>query len=570
VLLTIPLLAFAAARQRPGLPFAWVVSRPLAALAAGVLVWAVPLLAASGGIAAYAGALGGQAGEDFAAVDMLWSNPTPRRLALSLYEAFFLPWGSVLFGALICILAAGGAAVSWFRERRAIAVLVVAFGPYAVFHLLLQETFTVRYALPILPPVAWLAMQSVMSIPRIATPAAVGLIAASGVTAVPAGIAYAREAHPAFRAIRDMEAASAELAPARVYSHYALRRALQAAPPGAVHVVDPQPRVEWLSLVKYWLDGGRAPVWFLADPRRTDLALIDPAARDIVSYDWAVADRLELAGTRPLGADWYRFGVPGWFAAGGWALTPETGGVATAAGLGPHRKPIEAFIRRQPGPVHAMVGGGYVGDPAGVPVAFDLAIDGRPIESWTLEPGATYGFLRQITLPDGVPAGDGDYARLTIAARAALAGAAIPPVAVREFDLQPASKLIYGFGDGWHQEEYDYRTGRRWRWTSGRAVLHVAPPRAVRLRLRGESPLRYFNDAPLVRIAANGQPIAILRPDDDFLWQVIVPAAEVQAAGGTIVLETDRVFMPAERGESADRRRLGLRILEIDVHPVEP
>ena len=42
------------------------------------------------------------------------------------------------------------------RERRALLVLLVAFGPYTLFHLLFQETLTVRYALPIVPLVCWL------------------------------------------------------------------------------------------------------------------------------------------------------------------------------------------------------------------------------------------------------------------------------------------------------------------------------------------------------------------------------------------------------------------------------
>ena len=41
----------------------------------------------------------------------------------------------------------------------------------------------------------------------------------------------------------------------------------------------PSPRGrEWLELVKYWNEGGTGPVWFLAEPRRTDLALVDPAS----------------------------------------------------------------------------------------------------------------------------------------------------------------------------------------------------------------------------------------------------------------------------------------------------
>ena len=67
----------------------------------------------------------------------------------------------------------------------------------------------------------------------------------------------------------------------------------------------------------------------------TDLALIDPRSReDVVRYEWAVAGRPEMGGSRPLGADWYRLSPPGWFAGEGWSLTPETGGVARATGRG--------------------------------------------------------------------------------------------------------------------------------------------------------------------------------------------------------------------------------------------
>ena len=35
------------------------------------------------------------------------------------------------------------------------------FGPYALFHIVLQETATVRYALPIVLPIAYLAATAV-------------------------------------------------------------------------------------------------------------------------------------------------------------------------------------------------------------------------------------------------------------------------------------------------------------------------------------------------------------------------------------------------------------------------
>ena len=117
----------------------------------------MPLVADSGGVTGYLRALGSQAGEDFAWVNMLWLEPTPRRLAFSLYETFILPWGALPLAAAVAAAAAAGALVMRLRERTALGVLLVAFGPYAVFHLLFQETITVRYALPTLPLVVWLA-----------------------------------------------------------------------------------------------------------------------------------------------------------------------------------------------------------------------------------------------------------------------------------------------------------------------------------------------------------------------------------------------------------------------------
>ena len=150
VWLTVPVLALALVRQR-GAGLVWIVTRPVAALAVAGLAWVVPLVADSGGPAEYLRALGSQAGEDFAWVNMLWLEPTPRRLAFTLYETFVLPWGSVPLAALIAVSAAVGAIVAAVRDRAALAVLALAFGPYAAFHLLLQETITVRYALPTLP-----------------------------------------------------------------------------------------------------------------------------------------------------------------------------------------------------------------------------------------------------------------------------------------------------------------------------------------------------------------------------------------------------------------------------------
>ncbi len=121
----------------------------------GILVWAVPLVVVSGGVAAYVAALGAQAGEDFAFVTMLWSDLTVRHAVQAMYETTVLPWSA--FALAVAVGGAGvlGAAVAFTRAPRALGAMLLMFLPYAVYHLLFQETVTVRYAMPLLPLVAW-------------------------------------------------------------------------------------------------------------------------------------------------------------------------------------------------------------------------------------------------------------------------------------------------------------------------------------------------------------------------------------------------------------------------------
>jgi hypothetical protein len=583
-LLTLPLLAAAfVAQRRSGV---WWLTRPLAALLAAAFAWAVPMVTASGGVSGYRAALGTQAGEDFAWVDMLLFNPAPRRLATALFDTFVLPWGTIEVGIAALVVAAAGSVVMALREPRALMLLALAFGPYALFHLLLQETLNIRYALPVMPAVVWLIARGVASIvarPRQfpgsavvpATIAAAPVVLLVALRAFPAGAAYGSEAHPAFQAIDAAAAAIAEgERPAALYSHYSLRRALQAAPPAGVRVVEPRRSYEWLDLVDYWVGGGRAPVWFFADPKRTDLALIDPRSQRergrslIRRYRWTVADRPELGGMRPFGVDWYRFtSMPGWFAAEGWSLTPETGGLAKATTMGVDKVPIDVYVRRRDGPMRIVVGVRDLAPSAGAATAFEMAIDGMVVDRWMLDPAKAPNDLRFIDLASGLPPGPGDLAHLSITARAATPGRPTPTVAVRQFDIQPAGTLIVGFGEGWHEAEHDPASGLSWRWTSERAILRVAPVGGIRLTLRGESPLRYFDAAPRLRVTAAGRDIATLQPDarTDFTWTVRVPAAAVADANGTIAIETDRVYLPGQAEGTGDTRRLGLRLFEVAV-----
>ena len=177
----------------------------IAAAAAGVAVWAVPLVWLTGGPRRYLEALGSQAGEDFSGVVMLWTHPTPRAAAAAMLQTFVRPWDSPILAGVMLVLAGAGSLVLLFRSPRVLAILALVFGPYAVFHLLFQETYTVRYALPILPLVGFLAASLLNEADsRAAGLVAAALAGASLLLVVPAATAYGRTPSPTFALLSEM------------------------------------------------------------------------------------------------------------------------------------------------------------------------------------------------------------------------------------------------------------------------------------------------------------------------------------------------------------------------------
>ena len=80
----------------------------------------------------------------------------------------------------VLILAAAGIVQLLWRDRRSLAAVIALAGPYLVFHLLFQDTSFIRYALPLVPVVAFLAVRGVSLVSMKAVPAA----AAAGVDRV--------------------------------------------------------------------------------------------------------------------------------------------------------------------------------------------------------------------------------------------------------------------------------------------------------------------------------------------------------------------------------------------------
>src|SRR5262249_37559488 len=145
--LTLPLLSW---RFVTGLtpdnrrrPVVWGQTRYIAAVAAGVLTWLIPLIALTGGPRAYWRALSAQGEEDLGGIRMLWTTPTLRQLADALYFAFVAPWATWPIAAAVLAAAALGAAALLRDDRRVLTVIAVASGPYLAFDILFQETFTI-------------------------------------------------------------------------------------------------------------------------------------------------------------------------------------------------------------------------------------------------------------------------------------------------------------------------------------------------------------------------------------------------------------------------------------------
>ncbi len=561
--LTLPLLGLAMAL--PGVASGWRTRlETLAAFAAGVLAWAIPVLVVSHGLGAYMAALGQQGGEDFGGVVMLWNFPTAKVALSALQHTFLSPWASVVLAVVVLIAAAGGAGVL-LRERRVGLIVAVMAIPYAIFHLLFHETVTVRYALPVVPAIAWLAVRGIDRLAPPAMPMAVsGLILWALILAVPAGVRYGRSDTPIFAAISDLAGASREgqviaASHRRLFTESRRARMWSKEEPSSWL---PAPRdYEWLGLTRAWRRGEAGPAWFFADPHRTDLALIDGRNAGVVRYQWPFDDQVFVGGARPGVFDVYKFESAGWFLEEGWALTPETGGIATREGWMPHLRPSVGWIRRREGPAEMVLGGRHLGQPGDPPVQLVATIDGRTVLDREVRAGT---FLHRVSLAAGSISGSGSHAALEVTTRLIAGGAAA--VALEQFDLQSEGVPMFAVESGWQEAEYKPDTGLSWRWMSSRGELWVRPiGRDVRLRLTAESPLKYFDESPLLRLSLGGEEIARLSPRDDFTWEVTLPAARLAASDGRVVIESSQSFVPGG-ASGGDQRNLAIRVYRLTVN----
>ncbi|MGH9386560.1 MAG: hypothetical protein ACRD2N_19990 [Vicinamibacterales bacterium] len=566
-LLTVPLLTVVTLlhARRAGVA---IIPQVLGALVVGVLAWLVPMTTSIGGAAEYLRLITTVASDDVQGVEMLATSPTLRLFAFALMRTFIIPWGSYALGWSAFVFTVLGAIALAKRDRRALGFTVLMGLPYLAFHLYLQETASIRYALPLVPVSCLLIVANLKWLPVRFPAAVVGcMVVAAASTSVSAATAYGRTESPIARALKDLKhEGTSHTRPPALGAHHSVGRAIRGESwPGQLL---PAPvRYEWLALAATWLQGSHDTVWFLADGRRSDLALIDPAARRLIrSYRWPRSTESLLGGIQPSSVDWYEIVPPGWFLMTGWSLTPETRGVAQRSNDGPGVDGIVGYIKRRDAPAVMMIGGRNIGGPCDTAASIDVLIDGRPLATWTASSRSS--FLQSIALAPGALRGEGEYATVRVIAKDAAPAGRIVDVAVEQFDVQSPGSAMAGFDGGWHMPELDPATGLKWRWIEETADVHTeAFGRDLELVIRGESPLRYFEESPHVVVRAGQFELASFRPEADFTWVVPVPAKAVGAAAGRVTIKSDRSFVPDEVSGNGDRRQLALRIYSVEIRP---
>ena len=327
------------------------------AAAAGALLWAVPLVVVTGGLSRYLESLTWQGTQDFAAIEMLATSPTWRLLRASLSRTFVGPWQAAALANVVLLLAIVGTVRLVGSGRRILAAISLVFWPYLVFHLTFHETVTLRYALPLVVPVAGLAVIGLsLAGTRLAVIGGTAAAVWSLVVIQPRLLAYANDGAPVFRAFQDMQAALPATTPAPdVHMHHqvfwGIERVADWYRPywNIDRLLHPGSR-EWLSVVNHFAGGDDRPAWFLSDVTRNDLTQFDPRATTRRGhYVLSPQIRQLVGGARLDSLDWWAIERPGWMLGSGWSLTPEVGGMTDQDRTGPHLRPAEAFLRRGSG-----------------------------------------------------------------------------------------------------------------------------------------------------------------------------------------------------------------------------
>jgi len=543
--LTFPLLLFALVRSRS---FRW----PLAAAGAGTLVWLIPLVIASQGPAAFAHAFGQTMG-DAASAEPLLSGFTLNRAARALVRVFFGPWVSLPLGGLVTACAGIGF-VGLLRKREAPFWLgILAFLPYLTAHTLIQQVEALRYTLPYIPWIGWLAVEGIgMMAARFRLLASMeflgagGIAVASSAITLPALSLYHVVPSPPYAAFDRVRERAVEPHDFVLAGHYMFSRYFDLRPPG-LEVLRAAPDEVRSVLAKHFLSGDVRPILFVADPPRTELMSLAPDSRtQLGRWEWPSQIRPFMSAARPNEAELFELRQPLFFSGEGWLLSLEPGRVAAVT-----RESLrDAYVKPLASPSFLLLSGRPTGPAAGCSLVVDLpallhteaSCSGPLLGGYFLAPGHA-----------GV-----DYTRLTLVSHRD--GAEAPmPFALEGLSYGRVSSPGLVQGEGWYLPERD-EASRSFRWTAGkaRALFHI-PPQGARLVVEGVIPTAYVGDDVTVEISDGAEVIASTRSRvRQFRLQAFFSGGG--PAFREVTLSASRSFVPDQVQRNGDQRELALRV----------
>lgn len=569
-LLSLPVLAICLVQAR---------SRRTAAaasgwFAAGAILWLLPLLVVTGGPMNYWMAVANQGRNDLANPVVLAAAPTLRNFAEAVFNTLVRPWGDWALAVVVLSAAVAGAARLQRTSARRAGVVLFAAAPYALFDILFQETATIRYALPVVLGIVYLAAVGVEGVPfRWRGAVTVLMVGANLLVSVRAVQAYSREGAPAMALLKAMHVRATTVErPAFVTGHSTmmLARIVQVLTEPPWRTVSPPDLYEWQSTVEHWARGGTAPIWFVADPRRTDLALIDRRSKRLLeTFELKTQATWILNGLRPKAFDWWELQPPAWIALKGFALTPEVGGLSARDHHGPVFDGAVALVRRSATGAVLVVSGRHVGRPSDPPVQVAIEVDGRVVHRVVANARDRH-YVAFLHLPADQLKGDTPYATVSIRSTPLAATAGAVAVTVEQFDYQPEEGVLSALISGWYEPEQQPGTSVTWRWAGRRATvrLHRRPGTTVELEFSGDVPRTRRARSARIRVTGGGRVLDAFAATPAFSRRIVIPGDAADPSDLDITIESTFSFVPNDEGESDDRRELAFRVFDLDVSPV--
>jgi hypothetical protein len=553
-LLTIPLWLWVVFKRRGG-------AAPFLAFSAGALAWALPMFFLTGGPKEYARAFT-EIMNDAARWEPVLVGLTLNRAVRGLYDVLVAPWVSPLLGVSFVVLSALGLLATAVQRKEVLGLALLAYGPYFVFHSLVQQVETTRYSLPYLPGIVWMSVVGVEILterlprPRFVQSIVAAVLALVGAAiTVPALALYHVTPSPPAAAMRAIETRAVPPERFVLAGHYMFWRHFPLRPEG-LDLLRAEPGLAVPRVVEHLLTGDNREILFLDDPGRTDLVSFSRESRhQIGRWQWPPEVRPFLKGERPNQVELFSIRSPQNIPGDGWLLSLESGRMDDAP-----MSPRIAYLRAMSGPSFLLVAGSPTDATRDCHLELEISAllsDRAPC----LEP-----LLRGYRLE----ASDPSLGYLPLSITTAYGDSPVAaPFVLDGLDYGSAEDPGFARGEGWFHPETDHEFQRfRWAGPEARTLLHVPPSGAV-LVIEGTAPVRYLGAGFKLELTEGGATLASTQVVDG-RFRLEASISGTDARFREVVLASERSFVPDDIQKNGDRRHLAVRVYRFDLLAVEP